>query len=69
MFRAAPSRDTHHQPTPERVESNGSTKANNAAASNSMGDIEACMICMQNYIEYSASIVYDKTHFMFVFVG
>jgi hypothetical protein len=38
------SRDTHQSTTPEKME-NGYSKADNPATSNSVGDIEARMIC------------------------
>jgi hypothetical protein len=44
MFPSKSSRDTH-QPTREKRENNGYSKADNAAAPNSVGDIEARMIC------------------------
>lgn len=39
------SRDTHHSTTPEKMENDGYSKADNAATSNSVGDIEARMSC------------------------
>jgi hypothetical protein len=49
MFRSAPSRETH-QPTPEKMENNGSSKSDDAAASNDGGDIEVYMPLKQNCI-------------------
>jgi hypothetical protein len=39
------SRDTHQSTAPEKMENNRYSKADNAATSNSVGDIEARMIC------------------------
>jgi hypothetical protein len=39
------SRDTNQSTAPEKMENNGYSKADNAATANSVGDIEARMIC------------------------
>jgi len=39
------SRDTHQSSTPEKLENNGYSKGDNVGTSNSVGDIEARMIC------------------------
>lgn len=45
MFPSTSSRDAHQSTTPEKMEKNGYSKADNAATSNSVGDIEARIIC------------------------
>jgi hypothetical protein len=45
MFPSASSRHTHQSSTPEKMENNGYSKADIAATSNSVGDIEARMFC------------------------
>lgn len=60
MFRSTLSRERHRR-SPEKMENNGSSKANAATTLNSVGDIKACVICKQNYFELCVSEIYIVT--------
>jgi hypothetical protein len=59
MFPSASSRDAH-QPSSGKMDKNGRPKADNAASSNRVGDIEACMICKWS-VKSFVSMIYRIT--------